>query len=277
MTLPTRGSRELATIERLLRTAGEKMLQTTKLEVHSKSTFDFVTQVDVEVQAFLEKELKAEFPAIAFYGEESAEHGAFVGPTWILDPVDGTSNFIYGRRYSCISLGLTDGKKMVFGAIYDPYAGELFHAAEGDGAYVNGTPIHVSPEQDPAKSLLIVSSGSSNKPLAWEQMTLLTKLQQKVVDIRISGSSALNLAYAAAGRGSALVSTAMKPWDCAAGIMLVREAGGVVLNYRGREATGLETTSILAGNTTLLQWVLGEIGESGITESRPYKETYGCD
>lgn len=269
------GSPALEQIRQWMEEAGEAIRADQPLEVQAKSTFDFVTQVDLEVQQFLTGKLQEQYPEIACYGEEDPVHAPIQGLTWILDPVDGTSNLIHHRRYSCISLGLSDGKQLQFGAIYDPFAREFFHASLGSGAFCNGVQIHVSRQTDPARALLITSSGSSNKPLAREQMRLVSTLMQEAVDIRISGSSALNLAYMAAGRGTALISSSMKPWDAAAGILLVREAGGCVTNYSGQTISAESSSSILAANPTLHQWLREKIDQDGIVHSEAYCETFG--
>lgn len=230
------------------------------LQIQTKIDFDFVTSKDVSVQQKVETALSLRYPEILFWGEESeGDVSDFSRPTWILDPIDGTTNFIFQRRYSCLSLALAWQNEVVFGLIYDPYADEVFWAQKGEGAYVNGEKIHFPERILPKDSLLIASSGSANKKMAWKQMTLLRALQQEVIDLRISGSSALNLAYLAAGRGSLMVSGAMKPWDMAAGLLMIQEAGGCCCDYDGTLISGLKTTSVLAGPQNLIDWVLLKI------------------
>lgn len=257
-----------AVIRNILFQAGELLLRPIQLEIKCKNQYDFVTQTDVAVQKQIKQALAESFPQVGFMGEEDGACHALNVPTWILDPVDGTTNYIFDRRHSCISLAYFDGTAMRAGMIYDPYAGELFHTIKDGGSYCNESKMAVRSETDYHKMLLLASAGASDKQISWLQLDLLRDLHQDIVDIRICGSAALNFAYLACGRGSAFISTPMYPWDGAAGALMVKEAGGVVRDYEGKEVDLASSTSTVAGNTVLVSWLQEHIHQVKYEELR---------
>lgn len=202
-------------------------------DVSAKGRANFVTHCDTAVQDFLQRELAARWPQIQFLGEEAAAAPDFSGPVWVLDPVDGTANLMHHYRHSAVSLALTYGGQTVCGAIYDPFADELFSARAGEGAFVNGNPIRVSEGVPLADSLISVGTSPYDRQLAGVNFDLFRRLYDRCGDLRRSGSAALDLAYVAAGRTEGYLERNLKPWDYAAGILLVREAGGAVSDFAG--------------------------------------------
>lgn len=204
-----------------------------KENIHIKGRADFVTDRDIEVQEFIKNSLQEWYPDIRFMGEETGYFDVGNKPTWILDPIDGTMNFIKDYRQSACSLALYDGKEIVFGVIYHFFSGEVFHAVRGKGAFLNGRPIHVS-EVDTLHDAL-VSTGTSPyyKELSEENFRIFCEVFRKSNDIRRIGSAAIDLANVACGRQDAYIEKHLKAWDCAAGILLVQEAGGYVCSYNG--------------------------------------------
>lgn len=153
----------------------------------------------------------------------------------MLDPIDGTANLIHDFQESAVSLGLWDGSALTFGAVYAPFTGELFHAVRGGGAYLNGSPIHVSSRPDLLHSLMLVGSSPYHKEWAAEVFTLMRRIFERSEDIRRGGSAALEICKVACGRAEGYVERQLKPWDYAGGMAILLEAGGAASDFAGRE------------------------------------------
>ena len=218
----------------VVRSAGE-MMKPENIEVIQKgNASNFVTTADLKVQEFLKKELLDLIPGSAFVGEE--EDGAAItgnvmnGTTnmeyiWVVDPIDGTSNFIREIGMSAISVGLLKWGKPYAGVIYQPYRNEMFWAVEGQGAYLTGQPIHVS-DRDFKHGHLCSAMSTYNKDFAPACFRIIEKVYADCDDLRRLGSAAVELAYLAAGRVELYFEIRLFPWDVAAGIVLIQEAGG---------------------------------------------------
>lgn len=230
---------------------------------------NFVTAYDVAVEDYLYRELGKRLPGAVFIGEEAAEnHTELLSSSlaFIIDPIDGTTNFIHNHRYSAISVGVSDHGHMVFGAIYNPYDGRLFHAQAGGGAFVKDTrtgkisPIHVS---DRPLSDGLAGFGTSpyyRDELAEPTFRAVSSLFRMTRDVRRSGSAALDLCMVACGTLDVFIEYRLSPWDVAAGSLIVAEAGGVITRMDGTPVTFDKPGSILAGNPVAHRTVL----ESGI-------------
>lgn len=207
---------------------------------------NFVTDIDCRVQAFLEEKLTGLLPGSAFIGEEK-ENGALTDtPTWIVDPLDGTINMIHDYRQSAVSIALCRDKKPVTGVIWQPFTRELFCAEAGGGAFLNGRAIHVSgvPFRD---ALAAVGTAPYYEELREISIQLAGDFLRECADFRRSGSAALDLAYLACGRHEIFIEMRLKPWDYAAGSLIVREAGGqVTMPLAGGEMNYDLSTAILA-------------------------------
>ena len=197
-------------------------------QIRQKGVTDFVTQVDLTVQEQLRGALRTIAPEVQFMGEEQDNSGLdFGGAVWILDPVDGTMNLIHGFRHSAVSLALAEGGEVTMALVYDPFADELFTALAGRGAFCNGRPISVSGAERLADALVDVGTNPSEREKADRMFRWMRGIYDRCHDVRRMGAASLCLAYVAAGRLDAYVEDGLKPWDYAAGMLLVREAGGM--------------------------------------------------
>ena len=246
----------LETIKELARRAGEIILraENEELRVKNKSgAADFVTAYDVAVQAFLLGELSARYPTAIFFAEEKENEALTDAPTFVIDPIDGTTNFIRGLRHSCVSIGYYEGGEVQLGVVYNPYADELFYATRGGGAFLThgGVTRPVKREDKSlAESLAVVGTAPYYKEtLGEETARIMRALLYATLDIHRSGSAALDLAYVADGRYDLFFEAKLSPWDFGAGRLLVTEAGGVITCPSGEELPMLPT-AVLAGAPT---------------------------
>lgn len=218
-------------------------------QIRQKGPTDFVTSVDVSVQALLKTRLAELAPEVQFMGEEQDNVGVdFRRPVWILDPVDGTTNLIHGYRHSAVSLALSDRGRVVLGLVYDPYADELFTAVQGKGARCNGAPIRTSGAQTLAESLVDVGTNPSDRPGADRTFRWMRAVYDRSHDIRRIGAASIALCYVAAGRVDGFVEGGLKPWDYAAGMLLVQEAGGTVSTPEGTPLSLSRGGAVVASN-----------------------------
>ena len=195
----------------------------------AKGPQDFVSAADHAVEALIRERLHASFPEDAVLAEEG---GGEVGRNlWVVDPIDGTINFVHGVRYWCISIGFIVGGERRLGAIYDPSLDELFWAAKGQGAWCDGTMLHVSPRDRLDHAL--VCAGYVSRHALDEHLALKRRLHEAGAAVKDMGAGALMLAHVAAGRFDAFLEPHMHPWDATAGLLLVEEAGGRVHPYPG--------------------------------------------
>lgn len=240
-------------LEHLLRQAGNLFQDRTAAgQVQTKGIADYVTAVDYAVQQYIQEHLEASYPHIQFLSEEKANQEIDQsGLVWVLDPVDGTTNLIHDYHTSCISLALMGGGEVVLGMIYNPYSKELFQAKKGGGSYLNGERITVSGATQMEESLIAIGTSPYHKEMADENFELFKRLFLDCQDIRRSGSAALDLAHVACGRLEGYFEIGLKIWDFAAGMLLVREAGGSVLDYSGAQADTSMVNNIVAGNSEI--------------------------
>ncbi len=226
-------------MEALIRRAGD-MMKSVPDEVrehpeHKDGSANFVTAYDIMVQEFLKSELAVLFPNAHFLAEEdgAVESALGAGYTFIIDPIDGTTNFMCGYDTSAVSVGLCLDGEAVFGAVYDPYRDEYFMAVAGGGATCNGRPIHVSTRPMTRAIVAIGSAPYQKAYLASTTMGMTADLFSAFADFRRSGSAALDICHLAAGRTDAYCEPILAPWDFAAGSLILREAGGVATNFDG--------------------------------------------
>ncbi len=201
-------------------------------QIDNKQAFDFVTYVDKKSETVLIDHLGAAFPDHAFYAEESQRARAG-GYRWIIDPLDGTTNYIHGVANFSISVALEHERQIILGIVFDPCRDELFSAVKGGGAFLNGRAIRVSAVNHPALSLLGTGFPFKNKQHLDSYLASFSALFQQVSGIRRLGSAALDLAYVACGRFEGFWELGLSPWDVAAGALLVVEAGGMMSDFAG--------------------------------------------
>lgn len=235
-------------LAQVLHRAGELMLQWQNPQVFAKGAHaDFVTEADLAVQAFLLEELARLWPEARFFAEEKKDNVLTDQLTFIIDPIDGTTNYFRGRRMSAISVGAVENRKPVFGAIYDPYRDQLYHAETGRGAFCDDTPLHVSDE--PFARALI---GLGTSPYYSDLMELtgrtVAALLPRCADLRRTGSAAMELCDIAAGRSEGCFEWMLQPWDYCAGVLLVEEAGGRCGNILDGDVTYEKGIPFMATN-----------------------------
>jgi len=239
----------------IIRNAGKIMLRAHDIEDSVKEktgSANFVTEYDVKVQDYLYEQLRLYWPDAVMIGEESVANDyqkALNGSCFVIDPIDGTTNFIYGYRHSAISVALCRNLKPVMAAVYNPYTDELFYAQQGGGAFLNETKLQVT-----NNALDASISGFGTSPYYREYWDLTFRIAKTMMeqgrDLRRTGSAALDLAYLAAGRIDLFFECKLSPWDYAAGMLLIQEAGGVCSTLTGTVLTLEKTHSVLCGN----QW-----------------------
>lgn len=216
--------------------------------IKTKGRADYVTQVDTDIQDFLFRELKNRFSDIQFLGEEEGLHEMSADTYWILDPIDGTTNLIHDYRHSVVSLGLYEKGSIVMGIVYDPFREDVYYAQRGQGSFLNGNAIHVSEEETLSDTIISVGTSPYDRELAAENFRRIQRVFDKAQDIRRTGSAALDLAYVACGRTGGFFEPCLRPWDFAAGMLLVEEAGGKITNFAGEPLNFLKKGSVVASN-----------------------------
>lgn len=210
---------------------------------------NLVTDVDVMAEKVVIGVLQAEYPDFNILSEESPAVARESQFTWVIDPLDGTNNYVHGVPFICVSIGLALGREVVLGVIYDPVRKELFTAREAHGAWLNGTPISVAQRRTTGEAFLGVDLGyDAEKGRA--MLEFLMAPWPEVGGYRLMGSAALGLTYVACGRLDAYIHPCLYPWDVAAAISLVNEAGGKITDWQGQPAT-TESQVIVAANETL--------------------------
>ncbi|MGC7098598.1 inositol monophosphatase family protein [Amycolatopsis lurida] len=214
-----------------------------------KSDRDLVTDVDLAVEDELREFLTAETPEIGFLGEENGHTGP-KDRWWVLDPVDGTSNLAHGIPLCGVSLGLVDGDRGVLAAIELPFLGARYTAVEGGGAFAGDQPIRIADVDRMSDAVLSVgdfATGEGAEPKNRVRLGLLARLGARAHRIRMLGSAAIDLAWVADGKLAGTVILANFPWDTAAGVLLVREAGGLVFDRDGSDHTVDSAATIAVG------------------------------
>ncbi|MGM9521565.1 MAG: inositol monophosphatase family protein [Oscillospiraceae bacterium] len=223
-------------------------------EMSLKGENDFVTEVDTAVQKRLKGALHDIAPDIQLLGEERDNSDIDMSrPVWILDPVDGTSNLMHDFRYSAVSLALFDGREVVFGCVYNPFSDELFSAQKGKGAQLNGRPIRVKPEGELKRCNISAGAAPGDRANSKKVFDIMRRVYDSCHDIRRLGSAALELCYVAAGRQDGYYEFKLKPWDIAAGVLIVNEAGGLALSPEGTPVTLNGPGDVIAANPCIWQ------------------------
>jgi myo-inositol-1(or 4)-monophosphatase len=221
------------------------------LQVSLKGPANFVTAADRKAEETLREELGVARPGYSFLGEEGGHHeGADKTHTWVVDPLDGTSNFMHGIPHFAISIALEREGTVVAGLIYNPANDDMFTAERGKGAFLNDQRLRVAGRRRLDVSVIacgLPHLGRGDLVLGGRE---IAAVQPKVAGLRRFGSAALDLAWIAAGRLDGYWERNLSPWDIAAGLIMVREAGGYVTDLDGKEATSA-TADVLAGNETI--------------------------
>lgn len=238
-------------IAKITARAGKIMLQAHDIDksVREKSSHcDLVTKYDTAVQEFLRRELLSAFPDAGFFGEEEQAHDiAGKRSYFIVDPIDGTTNFIRGLHHSCVSVGLMEDGCMEYAAVFNPYFDELFTAKRGEGAFLNGRRLRVT--QAPlSESIVLFGSAIYYRETIPATLRLVEALFPATLDFRRGGSAALDLCYVAAGRADVYFECCIRAWDYAAGSLIAQEAGALVTALDGAPLRFDDRCSVAAGN-----------------------------
>ena len=249
------------------RTAGtiinRAALDIESVRVSAKQTNDFVTEVDVAAENAIIDTLLTAYPDHGIWAEESGQReGKFGGADhiWIIDPLDGTTNFIHGLPVYCVSIALMVKGKLDQAVIYDTSRNDLFYASKGRGAYLNERRIRVAKRTQLSECLVSTGFPFRANDAFNNYLQILGDVMPRCAGVRRPGSAALDLAYVAAGYTDAYFEMGLSPWDCAAGALLVTEAGGLVGNFSG-DSDFLEQKECLAGNPRIYGQMVGLIGK----------------
>lgn len=212
-----------------------------------KSSFNIVTDVDRESEAIIVGLINEHFPNDSILGEESGAHQAKSDRRWIIDPLDGTTNYSHGYPFFSVSIGFEEAGEMRLGVVYNPLSDELFWAQSGKGAYLNDKQIHVSQHNKLATCLLTTGFPADTATAKYSNLSQFTKLTDMTMGVRRDGSAALDLSFVACGRTDGFWELKLAQWDLAAGTLIVREAGGTVTNLSGGDFD-ITTGHVLASN-----------------------------
>ncbi len=231
--------------------------QPDKLTIFEKGMNDLVTQVDKSAEAAIIEIIQKAYPNHGIVGEESGFHpgNEFV---WVIDPLDGTMNYVHGFPQFAVSIGIKQRDHLEHGVIYDPISQDLYTATRGTGAYLNNRRIRVT-ERNSLKGALVGTAfpfhDRQAKPHGVPHLEILQKIFMSGADVRRTGCASLNLAYIAAGRLDGFWESGLKEWDIAAGVLIVREAGGFVSDFNAENGF-LESGNIIAGTRKVHQELL---------------------
>jgi myo-inositol-1(or 4)-monophosphatase len=246
-------------IESLAREAGALLLEGWRQpkQIEHKSEIDLVTEFDRRSEQLILSRVRAAYPTHAIRAEESGAH-AGDEYEWLVDPLDGTTNFAHGLPIFAVSIGLARGGTLLAGAVYDPTRDELFAAEAGAGAALNGAPLRVSAQSDLNRALLVTGFPYDVRTNPRNNLAQFLRLQMRSQAVRRLGSAALDCCYVAAGRLDGYWELRVNAWDVAAGTLIVREAGGRVTTLEGDEDC-LEGETFVASNGHIHEAMLREL------------------
>jgi len=229
--------------------AGQLLLERfhTEFTISHKGTVNLVTDVDLAAEELIVSTIRKAFPDHCILAEERYSQNRGKGIVWVIDPLDGTTNYAHGYPVFSVSIGLEIGGEVEWGAVFDPTRNELFSARRGFGATCNGIPLGVSQTPSLGASLLATGFPYDIQTDSRNNLDNFCAFAVRTQGIRRAGSAAIDLCYVAAGRFDGFWELKLNPWDCAAGSLIVKEAGGTVTNFSGRPASIYER-EIVASN-----------------------------
>jgi myo-inositol-1(or 4)-monophosphatase len=233
-----------------------------QLQVSKKGPSDFVSAADVRAEKTLRAELFKARPRFGFLLEEGGEvKGEDPHHRWIVDPIDGTTNFLHGIPHFAISIGLEMSGEIIAGLVYNPIVEEMYYAEKGKGAFLNDKRIRVSSRTHLADTVIATGIPFHGRPGHKPFLNRLERVMDQVAGVRRMGTASLDLAYVAAGRCDGFWETGLQPWDIAAGILLVREAGGYVTELTG-DKNVLVSGDVVAANPKIHKQLLELLGNA---------------
>jgi myo-inositol-1(or 4)-monophosphatase len=226
--------------------------------VDEKGRADLVTSVDRGSEEIIIREIHKKYPDHAILAEESGEEASTGDFRWVVDPIDGTTNFVHGYPFFCVSIAVQRREETVAAVVFDPFHGEMFSAIKDQGAFLNQGRVSVSPTPDLSHSLLATGFPYRAGEEWQHSMALFKGFYSRTHGVRRDGAAALDLCYVAAGRFDGFWEYELNPWDVAAGLLIVQEAGGVTSDFQGRHSSILDK-QILATNGKIHEEMLGVI------------------
>lgn len=225
-------------------------------QIGFKGKGDYVTEIDRKSEDAILQVIRKAFPQHRLHAEESGKHAADSLCCWFVDPLDGTANYVQGISLYCVSIALEVDGDIKVAVVFHPDREEMFWAVRGQGAFLNGEPIHVSKKERMAYSMLASGFPWRSKPYVDAYLSCFKRLFLASAGIRRMGSAAIDLAYTACGRFDGFWEMKLGPWDIAAGVLLIEEAGGVVTDFNGGKDY-LTSGNVVAGNPAIHQEILG--------------------
>ncbi len=255
-------SQELETARKAAREASEiikKFASDRSFNIELKRKNDLVTDADIASERKIIEIIQSAFPDDVFLAEESNTHTALPnGRVWIIDPIDGTTNFSHGFAPYCISIAFWENGSPKVGLVLEVAHDEWFHAVEGEGAFLNGERLNISKITDPSRALIATGFPYSHFDLVDPYVEVLKSLMQKTHGIRRAGAASYDLCCVAAGRFEGFYEYGLNPWDIAAGMLIIKEAGGGTCDWLG-EQNQLFGKRIIAGNESIRKFLEGEL------------------
>lgn len=230
----------------------EQLENISRLDVEEKGLNDFVSHVDIQAEKMIISAIRKYYPDHNITAEESGKHTTPSKFEWIIDPLDGTTNYLHKIPHFAVSIAVKENGKLMHGVVYDPIKDELFSASRGDGAKLNNFKIRVSDQQRLKNAVLATGFPYTDFSYIDAYMDSLKSFMLKTSGIRRAGSAALDLAYVACGRVDGYWELNLKTWDIAAGALIVAEAGGLATDFAGGE-NYLESGNIIAANPKMLR------------------------
>ena len=251
----------VAAVRRAARSLARDFGEVENLQVSIKGAGDFVSAADIRAEEILREDLMTARPAYGWLGEEGGETpGKDPTRRWIVDPLDGTTNFLHGLPHFAISVGLEHKGEMVSGVVYDLTRDEMFVAEKGQGAFLNDRRMRVSARREMSEALFATGVPFGDKESLPTMLRELARLMPRCAGVRRFGSAALDLAYVAAGRYDGFWEREIKPWDMAAGLVIAREAGALVADLEG--GTEMITRGeVIVANPEIFPKLAAQLGE----------------
>jgi len=234
------------------------------------ATIDLVTETDQAVEKLIIENIRKTYPDHSIIAEESYKGGSYnytKNPTWIVDPIDGTTNFVHRHPFVCVSIALAIDHQVVMGVVYNPIMEELFQAITGKGAMLNGKPIKVGDAKKINQAVIATNVGYDRTPEGIAFMTgmITSLLKNSVQSMRSGGSAAFDVCGVACGRLDIFYEFGIHPWDIAAGVLILQEAGGISLDPSGKPLD-MEARRIICGNKDIVAEVIPVIGETKVLD-----------
>ena len=245
--------------QRAARAAGKLVSEQRRFQVRTKSAHDYVTEMDLKSEKLIRETLLSACPEDEFFGEEGGGSRSEKG-RWIVDPIDGTTNYIHGIHCYSISIAYEENGELVLGVVYCPPLDEMYVGIRGQGATMNGTPLHLHPLEKISDAVIGMSFSHRDPENQKRTLAALPKLLPQINDLRRMGSAAYDLCSIAAGRYDGFFELGLFIYDIAAGIVIVREAGGICAGWTSDEDV-LKTGNIIAGSAALVSFLQRQLNE----------------